>query len=61
MNAIKGNYLAVGNRNFLGLLEMQGDISLRMRTTKTRPCIQTHVDMGLNKYAILIKNLFDFS
>ena len=33
---------------------MQGDISLRMRIATTRPCIQTHVDISLNKYVILI-------
>lgn len=54
MNAIKCIYLAVRNRNFLGLVQMQGDISLRMRVATTRPCIQTHVDMSLNKYVILI-------
>jgi len=52
MNAIKCIYLAVRNRNFLGLLQMQGDISLRMRIATRRPCIQTHVDMRLNKYVI---------
>jgi hypothetical protein len=33
-NAVKSMYLAVRNRNFLGVLKMQGDVTLRMRIAK---------------------------